>query len=279
MRARIWLAAVTVFWLSMSVLLWRSEFGEHRLPGSTIPPGVVWQKILTAPDTSHLEVRHGTNVIGLCHWRPEVGQERATGAQLLDDEENPLEGMVQQLAYYTLDLDGNMTPPGFPTRVRFSFHLKLDTNNVWQTFDLNVSMRPDIYELSADVSAQTVRLRVDAGGDQINRTFRFAEFQNPQRLLRELGGPMFPALAAGFGIPLSTNKLSANSLGLRWEARNDSLVVGENRVRAYRLQTKVFDRYRITFFISPVGELLRAELPGELVLVNEALAGLRTAAP
>ncbi len=278
MRSRIWLSLVSVFWLAMVTLLWRSEFGERRLPGSTIPPGMVWQKILTAPDTSHMEIRSGTNVIGLCHWRPEVGQERATGAQLID-EEDPLEGMVEQLAYYTLDFDGSMTPPGFPTRVRFSFHLRLDTNNVWQNFDVNVAMRPDVYELSADASAQTVRLRVDAGGDQLNRSFRFAEFQNPQRLLRELGGPMFPAIAAGFGIPLSTNALTLQSLGVRWEARNDSLVVGRNRVRAYRLQTKLFDRYRITFFISTVGELLRAELPGEIVLVNEALAGLRPSKP
>jgi len=277
MRKGLWFAAATAFWITMSVWLWRAEFGERRQPGS-IPSAVVWQKILTAPDTSNLEIRYGTNVIGFCHWRPALGQELATGARLPDDDE-PLEGMVQQFAYYTLDFDGNLTWPDFPTRVRFSFVLRLDTNRVWQAFDAHVAMRPDVYELSARAAEQTVALRVDAGGDKLNRQFRFAEFQNPQKLLQDIGGPLFPAMVGALGVPLSTNKFSATSLGLRWDARNDSLMVGRNRVRAYRLQTKLFDRYRITFFISPVGELLRAEFPGNIVLVNDALAGFRDSTP
>jgi hypothetical protein len=271
MRTRLWLAAVTVFWIVMSVWLWRTEFGERRQPGG-IPPAVVWKKILTAPDSSNLEIRYKTNVIGFCHWRPDVGQELATGARLTDDD--PLEGMVQELSHYSLDFEGTMTPPDFPTRVRFSFRLRLETNQTWQTFDAHVSMKPDLYQLSANAVAQTVRLRIDAGADQLNRTFQFAELQNPQRLLTEFGGPLFPAMVAAMGVPLTTNQLTARSLGLRWDARNDSILVGQNRVRAYRLQTKLLDRYRITFFISPVGELLRAEFPGDIILVNNALAGL-----
>ncbi len=273
MRLRLWLVAVTVFWVTMTVWLWRTEFGERRQPGG-VPAAVVWKKILTAPDPSNLEIRHGTNVIGFCHWRPDVGQELATGQRLADDE-NPLEGLVEQLAYYSLDFEGTLTLPDFPTRTRFTFRLRLDTNQTWQTFDAHVSMRPDVYELFANSGAQTVRLHVDAGGDKINQTFRFADFQQPQKLLGDLGGPMLPTMVGAMGVPLGTNKLSPQSLGLRWEARNDSILVGANRVRAYRLQTKFLDRWRITFFISPVGELLRAEFPGDLVLVNNALAGLR----
>ena len=276
MRKGLWFVGVTAFWIIMGVWLWRSEFGERRQPGS-MPPAVVWQKILTAPDHSNLEIRYGTNVIGFCHWRPALGQELATGNRLADDE--PLEGMVQQLAYYSLDFDGNLTLPDFPTRVRFTLVLRLDTNKVWQTFHANVAMRPDVYELSANAAAETVQLRVDAGGDKINRQFRFAEFQKPQKLLQDFGGPLFPAMVAALGVPLSTNQFSATSLGLRWDARNDSLLVGGNRVRAYRLQTRLFDRYRIVFFISPVGELLRAEFPGNVVLVNDALAGFRDSPP
>jgi hypothetical protein len=272
MRKSLWLAAVTLFWVTMSVWLWRTEFGERRPPGS-LPPTVVWKKILTAPDASNLEIRHGTNVIGYCNWRPDVGQEFATGARMNDEE--PLEGMVQELSHYSLDFEGAMTPPDFPARVRFAFRLRLDTNQAWQLFHAHVSMKPDVYELSANSVAQTVRVRVDAGGDQMDRTFRFSELQNPQKLLTEFGGPMFPTMIAAMGVPLTTNKLSASSLGLRWDARNDSLLIGGNRVRAYRLQTKLLDRWRVTFFISPVGELLRAEFPGELVLVNNALSGLR----
>ncbi len=276
MHTRLWLAAVTVFWLVMSAWLWLSEFGERRQPGS-IPPSIIWQKILTAPDPSNLEIRFQTNVIGYCRWRPDVGQELATGTRRPDDE--PVEGLVQQLAYYSLDFEGSLTLPDFPARTGFSLLLRLDTNRNWQIFSGRLSMRPDVYELSANAAAQTAHLRVDAGADQLNRTFRFTEFQNPQKLLQELGGPMLPMMAAALGVPLSTNQLSAASLGLRWEARHDSVLVGGNRVRAYRLQTKLVNRYKVTLFISPVGELLRAELPYNLVLVHDSLAALRDAAP
>ncbi|HWN97375.1 MAG TPA: hypothetical protein VNT99_20250 [Methylomirabilota bacterium] len=272
---RVWLLMATGSWLAMMFLLWRSEFGPRRI-ASSVPPGMVWKKMLTAPDHSTLEIRQGTNHLGYCHWRPDIGQDAVTGARFLD-EDDPIEGMVPRLAYYTLDLDGNMTIPGFPTRIRFSAGLKLDTNYAWQTFETRVRLRPDVYELFANASEQKVRVHVDAGGDRFDRTFRFAEFRNPQALLRELGGPMLPAMAGAMGLPLSTNNLSPASLGLRWEARNDSIVVGHNRVRVYRLQTKLLDRYRISLFVSPVGELLRAELPNHIVLVHDQLAGLHNA--
>jgi hypothetical protein len=270
---RIWLGVVALFWLAMSALLWRSEFGSQRQFGSSIPASVVWKKMLTAPDHSTLEIRHGTNRIGYCRWRPEVGQEFATGTRM--SEEEPIEGMVHQLAYYSLEVEGNVALRELPTRLSFSAGLKLDTNYAWQTYETRVTIRPDVYELFANASEQTVQLHVDAGGDRFNRKFRFSDFQNPQKLLQEFGGPMLPAMLGAIGVPLSTNKMSAASLGLRWEARNDSILVGNNRVRVYRLQTRLLDRYRVTLFVSPVGEILRAELPADIVLVNDQLTGLR----
>ena len=82
--------------------------------------------------------------------------------------------------------------------------------------------------------------------------------------------------ALGYMILFSAVGISAAIAGY---TRSVALLVGKNRVRAYRLQTKIFDRYRITFFISPVGELLRAEFPGSIVLVNDALAGFRDVTP
>ena len=98
----------------------------------------------------------------------------------------------------------------------------------------------------------------------------------PLRCFWEITLPnIWPAMLGALGVPLSTNKVSASSFGLHWTARNDSITVGANRVRAYRLQAKILERWRIAFFISPVGELLRAEFPGDLVLLNTALAGIR----
>ncbi len=273
MATRIWLGLVTVFWMVMGVFLWRAEFGSRGQPGSIVPVAMVWQKILTAPDSSQLEIRHHTNRVGFCRWRPEVGQELATGVQLVEDE--PVEGMVQGLSHYTLDFDGNLTLPDFPTRVRFSASLNLDTNRAWQKFETELTIRPDVYAIKADAVRKTVDLHVDAGGDRIDRQLRFAELQNPQKLLHELGGPMFPAMVTAMGVPLTTNQLSPASLGWRWEARNDSLLIGRNRVRAYRLHTRLAGRYSVTVFVSPVGEILRAELPGQIILVNDAISGLR----
>jgi hypothetical protein len=42
-------------------------------------------------------------------------------------------------------------------------------------------------------------------------------------------------------------------------------------VRAYRLKTRILDRYDIVIFVSRVGEILRVELPDEIVLTNDQL--------
>ena len=110
-----------------------------------------------------------------------------------------------------------------------------------------------------------------AGRDQ--RTIRFAELQNPRSLLAELGGPLLPGILGSVGLPMGTNALEKLSLGLRWEARNDWLQVGRTRMRVYRLHTLLLDRYAITVHVSPVGEILRAELPNRIILINEALLG------
>ena len=69
---------VTAFFVAMNVLLWRSEFGGHQF-GVTVPPETVWEKVLTAPDTSLLTIRHHGKKIGTCQWSASVGQDRAVG--------------------------------------------------------------------------------------------------------------------------------------------------------------------------------------------------------
>ena len=251
MRTRLWLAAVLVFCLAMGVWWWRSELSGRPRPGG-IPPSGVWQKILSAPHPSNLEIRLQTNVIGHCRWQPGTGLARAGGG-------------------FALGVEGSLTLPDFPLPAAFSLALRFDTNHLWQSFAGRATMLPDVYEFSADAAAQTARLRVNAGDDQVDRTFRFAEFQNPRPLLEEFGGPMLPMMLAALGVPLSSNQLSADSLGLRWEASHDSILVGGNRVPAYRLEMKPLGRYKVTLFISPFGELLRAELPYNIVLVRQAM--------
>lgn len=274
---RIWLGSAAVFWVAMSALLWRSEFGLRGHVASVVPPAVVWKKILSAPDHSTLEIHRGTNRLGSCVWRPDLGQEAAMGAWVFDDE-NPIEGFVPHLTFYSLDLEGALTLPDFPTRLRFSSSARFATNLLWERFEASVTMRPDVYKMVANRAEESIHLSMDAGDEHFDRKLRFSDFRNPQRLLHELGGPMLPAMAGALGVPLSTNRLAAAAQSWRWHARHDSILVGNNRMRAYRLETKILDRWKITIFVSPVGEILRAEFPGNVLLVNEHFSGMRTAA-
>ena len=43
-------------------------------------------------------------------------------------------------------------------------------------------------------------------------------------------------------------------------------------MRAYRLQARLLDRYQARIFVSRVGEILRVDLPDEVVLLNDQLA-------
>ncbi len=273
MRKRFILAAVTVFWLVMMAQLWRMEFGSGKPMGANIPPQLVWEKILTAPDSSTLEIRHGTNRIGYCRWRADVGQEFATGAVMTDPSE-AVEGMVRNLSSYTLDVDGNLSIPNLPQRARFVFNITLDTNRVWKHFLLRVTMRPDIYEISANSTQKLLRVYVDAGADQFTRNIPFADLQDPRKLLLEFGGPALPLMLGMMGPPPGSNTNATPSLPIKWEAHNDALLLGRNNVRAYRLKATLLERYKAVFYVSPVGEILRVDLPNKVHLVNDVLSVL-----
>jgi hypothetical protein len=64
MRKRIILGLTAAFWVVMMAMLWRAEFGSGRPVGASVPPSLVFDKILTAPDFSTLEIRRGTNRVG-----------------------------------------------------------------------------------------------------------------------------------------------------------------------------------------------------------------------
>jgi hypothetical protein len=275
MLTRLSFALLTAFWLTMMVLLWRSEFGAGPRPGSAVPAEAVWERILTAPDASSLQIkRRGTNV-GYCRWSASVGQERSAGWSA-DDDLGP-EGLVEQPTSYTLDLDGSVALAEFVSRLGYSFTLKLSTNQTWQELHFRLKLRPDLYEVRALAAEQTIQIHVESAEARFNRTFKFSDFQNPQTLLRTIGGPLSPGLLAMLGLPMTSDALARLSLGLRWQGHQDWLKLGHSRVRVYRLQAQLLDRYRATVYVSPVGEILRLELPGDFVAVNDALTGFGTA--
>lgn len=266
------LASVTLFFVTMNVLLWRSEFGAHRQPGSAIPSDVVWQKVLTAPDQSSLEIRHHGKRIGDARWVPSLAE--AAPPPTDNPGELPPEGMVNQISSYNIDCDGSIALEEL-NRLRFTLHVSLNTNHSWLEFSLRLSLRPSAWEFHSVASEQSFSFKREDETGKMERTFRFSDLQNPEKFLQQFGGPLLPGALKAMGFPFNPASPSAPaSLGLSWEARNDWLKIGPTRMRVHRLQARLLDRFQALFFVSPVGEILRIELPDDLVLVNNGLTGL-----
>ena len=57
--------------------------------------------------------------------------------------------------------------------------------------------------------------------------------------------------------------------GFAWEGGHEWLSLGESRLRVYRLEGHLGRRHRIVVQTTRVGEILRVELPGQVVLLND----------
>jgi hypothetical protein len=162
-------------------------------------------------------------------------------------------------------------------KVRFSIDLGLATNQAWRTLLVHLSLRPSVFEVRASALEETVHIRMDDGQEHTDKVFKFAELRQPDKLLKELGGPLLPAALTSLGLApafAASNPQKSASLGLQWKARYDRLRVGGDAMRVIRLTAHLLDRFQIVILVSPVGEILRIELPDEIVLMNDALANL-----
>lgn len=270
MRFRITFLIVTAFFITMNVLLWRSEYGARGQFGAPIPADLVWEKVLTSPDNSFLEIRHRGVKLGRAHWAATIGDALSTGRVM---EEMPPEGMVKTLTGYTIDFDGTISVDEL-SRLRFSCHLELDAGQNWQELGIKLALKPLSWEVVASNAARTVTIQFDDGERVMERTFTEADLRNPGKIVRELGGGAAPAMLAALGIPLQLPDAGAASLRLKWEASSDRLKIGRNYVRVYRLETRLLERFKAVLYVSPVGELLRVELPDEIILTNDALLNI-----
>ncbi len=272
MISRILFAVVILFFIVMNVLLWRSEILGAGKVGAPIPAGVVWQKIISAPDNSSLEIRHHDQKVGYCTWTPAVGEELATGKQMTEGPPPP-EGMVRTPSGYTIDFDGSAAFME-EHRLRFNFSVQLGTNYVWQEIMLRLNFRPAIFEVRSVAAEENVHVTIEDGGKVREQVYTFAQLQNPEHLLHQFGGSFVVEVLKSMGLPLDAARFQANSFALEWEARNDWLRVGHARLRVYRLQARLLDRFQAVIYVSNVGEILRVELPDDIVFMNVALTNL-----
>ena len=279
MRYKIYFLVVTAFFVTMNVLLWRSEFSERGRFGTPLPPESVWEKVLTSPDFSQLEVRHKGVKIGLAHWSAQISE--APAPALLNTDDLPPEGMVKRVTGYALHFDSTVSLDDL-SRLRIDCKLQFATNQSWQEFNLKLSLKPTLstWEFHASAATETFSFVAEDEEGRREQSFKFGDLHNPEKIARAIGGPLMPTMLAAMGLPMNPSPQgkpqgpSNLSLGLAWEARNDWLKLGRNPIRVYRIEAKLFDRFHAVFFVSPIGELLRVELPDEIVLMNEELINL-----
>jgi hypothetical protein len=246
---------VAAFWAVMNVLLWRAEYGA-RGGGVSVPPDLVWQKILTAPDTSSLTLYQDGRKTGFCLLSTSVEQAMAE----LEDDKLPPEGLLKQ-AGYQVRFDGNVSAGDFAQRLAFNGRIQFSSRRAWREFHLKLSMYGGMAEIDSVATNRTVHLKTVSDGVAAEREFALADLQNPGALLRSLAGDWgagLPDGLDGFLLP-ALPRLPAE--GPRWEARLDRLMIGREPVSAYRLETRLLEQ-PVVIYTSTLGEILRAELPG-----------------
>jgi len=266
MIPRVTFLSIAAFWIAMNVLLWRAEYGS-RGSGIPVPADLVWRKVLTAPDTSSLTVYQDGQKTGFCEFSTSVEQAMAA----LDEDKPPPEGIVAR-AGYQIRFDGNLSVGEYANRFNFDGRIQFSPSRAWRELNLKLSAHGAAVEIHSAATNQTVHLKVTGDGAVIERDFTFADLQNPNTLLRIFAGNFGGGLLGDLDLPAIPQSPGALAGSLRWEAHHDRLMVGREPVSAYRLEARVLD-YPIVIYVSTLGEILRAELPGGMTAVLDQLGG------
>ena len=265
---RLTLLVLGLFCLSMNFLLYRQEYGTGGGLSAGVPIDNMIDRILTAPDNSDLEVRQGGKKIGYIRWIPNVGEELSTGK--VGSEELLPEGMVTDLAGYTIDIDGNFSLNGQFNRYRISLHMEFGPDREWEEWSGRFIARPSIVEFKVTAEKKMVELHYEYESLDWDRTLTFEELSKPEKLLEEFSNPLLTSILSG---PLNLLEgISSGNQKLQWKAFNDRLKIGRSTVRCYRLEADWKNQYQVSVIISKVGEILKITLPGKIVLINEALS-------
>jgi hypothetical protein len=127
--------------------------------------------------------------------------------------------------------------------------------------------RPAIWKIKGNSTQRELWFHAQDGDTEWIRRIPFDELNNPGKLLEQIDSPIVTALLAQGLLPKGTQIAPK----IAWTAQYDWLQIGRNRVRVYRLKARLLDRYEINVLVSRVGEILRADFPGNLRLVNETL--------
>ena len=148
--------------------------------------------------------------------------------------------------------------------------VELDTNRAWREISIRLFQRPISWEITARAGEDRVRVRFEEGRTSWEQSFSASD-------LRQAGGPLGPVAAflpASLTTQMSTWSPDQWRSALHWQARNDWMTVGRNRVRVYRVQATILGKYEAVVQLSRAGEILSVRLPDALLLANEALPSM-----
>ncbi|MFO1475045.1 MAG: hypothetical protein U1F98_00160 [Verrucomicrobiota bacterium] len=264
MAARLTFVVLASFWVLMNVLLWRAESGARGGAGS-LPPEIVWKKILSSPDSSSLAVLHHGRRIGFCYWKTGVGDDWAES-----DADPGAPGPPRRARSCRLNVEASAMSVG-TNRVRFEGALRAGTNSEWQELAVKLVYGAATVQVRAQAARQTAEFVIESGGARLEHQYRFSELRDPALAAAALVGPDAAALL-GPGSPFDGMAAGVSNLPpVRWTAGEDIVRVGRAQARAYYLRTRLLDRYPVLIAVSRVGEILRIDLPGGYTLVNDQL--------
>lgn len=266
MFSRITFVLLLTFWLVMNFLLWRSQTSGHQPVSQKIPIEVVWNKILTAPDNSTLEILHYNDRIGICTWSATIGEAPRIATEPQSDEYLP-EELTTQVTGYTLGLEGRASFNSNSV-LHVDFLLKLSTNQNWQEFHTRANLNPNTWDVSANAAQERLRLQVTDDSGTWQKVLKFSDLRDPEALVQKLGSDLDLGMLSAF-MPGGKNGLATAVRSLKWQAYADTMQFGHSRVGVYRLETSILGR-KVFVFVSKVGEILWVELPDKIVFRNDA---------
>ncbi len=257
MSSRLWFLFIAVFWVTMIFLLWRAEYSSHG-GGEPVPAELVWRKILTAPDSSSLSIYQHGERSGFCEFSTSVEMEMAK----LDEGKLPPEGGFTR-AGYLIHLNGNTSLGDFTNRLRFDGRVQFSSKRQWRELNLKLSTRYAVVEIHSFATNQSVHLKVFNEEGLVERDFAFADLASPSALLGAFGASFGDGLLGALDLPFMPHGTGTTARTIEWEAHRDRLKIGNEPVSVYRLETHLLG-YDFVIYASPLGEILRVELPAGL---------------
>ena len=265
-------ALIACFWVFMGWRLWQVEYGQIAL-GEAVDIQIVWDKILNAQDEADMSIvaEDGTRArpLGWFRWAPSV---------TIDDTiQGPdVEGMVSKVQDYSLDIElGRLFAEEPKDDLNFTMHLSFGPlpERAWS--ELQFTLRRNLTDRRVggtfDARATNKFLTVSLGGtDGSSVDIPYQDLRNPQKITQaglELAGtPSALAKVMSFSVnAVIPKEQRGKKLDFKFpmpqKANHHLLPNVPKRVKVYLIKLPVVDDMPVKVYVSPLGELLRVELP------------------